>query len=96
MRVKLTFTQLNKSKYAAKSKTGTISRIYKKKCQDEELPHELFRTTRQTNKIEHPFAKHMSTDIKLCKARIFKIIQSGGFVRNMLGNLGIKVIKTFS
>ena len=51
MRIKLTSRQLNKLKSAAKSKTGTILRINKKNFEDEELPHELFLTTRQTAKI---------------------------------------------
>ena len=34
----------------------------------------------------------MSTDIKLSQAQIFKTVQLGGFLSNMLGNLGIKVI----
>ena len=34
----------------------------------------------------------MSTDIKLSKAQISKMIQSGGFFRNMSRNLGKKVI----
>ena len=38
-RVKLTNTQLNKLKSAAKNKTGTILRINKKSFEDEELPH---------------------------------------------------------
>ena len=45
-RVKLTNTQLDKLKYAVKSKTGTTLRITKKKVQDEELSHELLLTTR--------------------------------------------------
>ena len=47
-RVKLKNTQLNKFKSAAKYKTETISRINKKNFQDEELPHDLSLTTRQT------------------------------------------------
>ena len=39
-RVKLTNTQLNKLKSAAKNKTGTILGINKKNFQDEELAHE--------------------------------------------------------
>ena len=35
----------------------------------------------------------MSTDIKLSKAQISKIIQSGGFFASWLGNLGKKVIR---
>ena len=34
----------------------------------------------------------MSTDIKRSKAQLSKMIQSGGFHRNMLGNLGKKAI----
>ena len=89
-RVKLTNTQLNKSKSAAKIKTGTIFRLYKKNFEDEELPHELFLTTRQTTKIRNAFANNMSTDIKLSKTQISKIIQSGGSFGTWLGDLGKK------
>ena len=41
------------------------------------MPHELFLTTRQTNKIRNAFANNTSTDIKLSEAQISKIIQSG-------------------
>ena len=71
-RVKLTNTQLNKLQSAAKNKTGTISRLNKKNFEDEELPHELFLTTRQATKIRNDFSYNMSTDIKLSKAQILK------------------------
>ena len=64
-RVKLTNTQLNKLKSAAKSKTGTTLRITEKSFQDKELLHELFLTTRQKNKIRNAFASNMPADIKL-------------------------------
>ena len=89
-RVKLTNTQLNK--FAAKNKTGMILRLNKTNFEDEELPHELFLTTRQTTKIRNAFAKNMSTDIKLSKAQISKIIQSGGSFGPWLGNLGKKAL----
>ena len=73
-RVKLTNTQLNKLKSAAKNKTGTILRLNKKNFEDEELPHELFLTTRQTTKIRNVFPNNMSTDIKLSQVQISKII----------------------
>ena len=47
----------------------------KKKFHDEELPHELFTTTRQKTKIKNTFANNTSTDIKLSKAQLSKIIQ---------------------
>ena len=71
-RVKLTNIQLNKLKSAAKNKKGTILRLNKKKFEDQELPHELFLTTRQTTKIRNTFANNMSVDIKLIKAQISK------------------------
>ena len=71
-RVKLTNTQLNKLKSAAKNKTKTILRLSKKNFEDAELLHELFLTTRQTTKIRNAFANNISTDIKPSKAQISK------------------------
>ena len=87
VRVKLTHTQLNKLKSAAKNKTGTILRLNKKSIQDEELPHDLFLTTRQTSKVRNAFPNSMSTDKKLSKAQIPKIIQPGGSFGYWLDNL---------
>ena len=42
----LTNTYLSKLKSSAKNKTATTLRITKKNFQDEELPHELFLTTK--------------------------------------------------
>ena len=64
LKVKLTNTQLNKLKYAAKNKTGTILRLTKKNFEDEKLPYQLFLTSRQTTKIRNVFASNMSTDKK--------------------------------
>ena len=64
----------------------------KKNVWDEKLLHELFVTTRQTTKKINIFANNMSTDIKLSKAQLSEIIQSDGFICNMLNNLGEKVI----
>ena len=44
------------------------------------LPHELLLTTRQKAKLRNTFNSNMLTDLKLSKAQIFKIIQSGGFL----------------
>ena len=52
------------------------------------MPPELFLTTRQATKIINAFANNISTDIKLSKAQISKIIQSGGYFGYWLGNLG--------
>ena len=44
-----------------------------------DLSHELLLTTRQKTKLRNAFHKKMSTDVKLSRAQISKIIQSGGF-----------------
>ena len=41
---------------------------------ENDLPHELLLTTRQKIKLKNAFNNNMSTDIKLSKAQIFKII----------------------
>ena len=64
-------------KSAAKNKTGTTLKLTKKCFKDEELPHELFLTTRQTIKI-NSFANNTLIDVKLSKTQISKIIQLGG------------------
>ena len=56
------------------------------------MPHELFLTTRQTTKIRNDFANNTSTDIKLSKAQISKIIQSGGSSGSWLATLGKKAL----
>ena len=89
-RVKLTNTQLDKLKSAAKHETRTILRLNRKNFEDEELPHELFLKTWQTTKIRNAFTNNMSADIKLSKAQISKIIQSGGPFGSWLTNLGKK------
>ena len=51
------------------------------------MPHDLFLIIRQTAKIKNAFAHNMSTYIKLSKAQIPKIIQSGGSFGSWLDNL---------
>ena len=57
------------------------------------LPHELLLTTRQRTKLRNAFHNNMSTDIKLSKAQIFKIIQSGGFLGSLLSKLAGPLMK---
>ena len=85
--VKLSDTQLKKFKNAVKNKTGTTLRISLKVFNGNNLPHELLLTTRQKTKVRNAFNNNMSTDLKLSKAQISKIIQSGGFLGILLGPL---------
>ena len=66
-KVKITITQLSKLKSAIKNGTALL-KIIKKKFQDDELPHELFLTTRQKTKITNAFANNISADVKVSKA----------------------------
>ena len=63
---------------------------------ENDLPRELLLTTRQKTKLRNALNNNMSTDLKLSKAQIYKIIQSGGFLGRLLGPLlktGLPLIK---
>ena len=83
---KLSDSQLNKSKNAAKDKKETTLRMNAKMFNGNNLPHELL-LIRKTTKLRNAIENNMSTDIKLSKAQISKIIQSGGFLGRFLGPL---------
>ena len=57
------------------------------------LRHELLQTTRQKTKLINGFNNNMSTDIKLSKTQIFKIIQSGRFLASLLSILAGTLMK---
>ena len=77
--IKLTNTQLKKLKNAAKNKRRTTSRMILKMFDGSDLPHELLLTTRLKTKLRNAFNDNMSTDKKLSRAQISKIIQSAEF-----------------
>ena len=85
--VKLTNLQLSKLKKAVKSNEGATLRIGIKNLNKEDLPHELLLTTRQNTKLRNVINNNMATDIKLSKAQIKKLIQSGGFLGKLLSKL---------
>ena len=84
---KLTNVQLNKLKKAVKSNEGAILRLGIKNFNKDERPHELLLTTRQNTKLRNAINSNLTTDIKLSKAQIKKLIQSGGFLGKLLGTL---------
>ena len=55
--------------------------------------HELLLTNRQVANIRKAFANHSSIDIKLSKTQLSKMIQSGGFLGNLLGKLAGPLMK---
>ena len=76
MNVKLSNLQLSKLKTAVKINEGTTLRISSKMFNSDYLPHELFLTQRQATKLRNDIENNMSSDIKLRKAQIRKIIMS--------------------
>ena len=94
--VRLSNGQLKNLKDAVKNNTGTTLRISLKMFDGDNLPHELLLTTRQKTKIRNAFNNNTSTDIKLPKEQINKIIKSGVFLSRLLGPLlktGLPLIK---
>ena len=95
--VKLSNSQLNKLKSAVKNKQGTTLRMNARMFNGNNLPHELLLTTRQTTKLRNAIENNLHTDIKLSKAQISKIIQSGGFLGKIFGRLlktGLPLLKS--
>ena len=77
-------TQLNKLKTAVKNETGATLRMYIKMFNGNNLPHELLLTTRQKTKLRNAFENKVSSNIKLSKTQMSKIIQSGGVLGSLL------------
>ena len=85
--VKLSDTQLKKLKNAVKHKTETTLRMSSKMFSGNDLPHELLLTKRKKTKLRNVFNNNKSIDLKLSKAQLSKIIQSGGFLGSLLSKL---------
>ena len=84
---KLTNVQLNKFKKVVKSNEGATLRLGIRNFNKNETPHELLLTTKQNTKLRNALNNNSATDIKLSKAQIKKIIQSGGFLGKLLSKL---------
>ena len=91
--IKLTNLQLSKLKKAVKYNEGATLRIGIKNFNKDELPHELLLTTRQNTKLPNAINKNLATDIKLSKAQIKKLIQSGGLLGKLLSKLAGPLMK---
>ena len=89
----LTNVQLNKFKKPVKSNEGATLRIGIKIFNKNELSHELLLTTRQNTKLRNAINNNLATDIKLSKAQIKKLIQSGGFLGKLLSKLAGPLMK---
>ena len=68
-------------------------RINLKMFNGNNLPHLLLLTTRQKTRLRNPLNNNISTDLKLFKAKISKIIQSGEFLGSLLSKLAGLLMK---
>ena len=97
LNVKLSNLQLNKLKSSIKNETDVVliisSNMVSNSNDKTNFPHELLLTKRQVANIRKAFAKNTSTDIKLSKTQLSKMIQSGGFLGNLLGKLAGPLMK---
>ena len=86
--VKLSDSQLNKLKTAVKNRQGltfvSLTWINIKMFNGNNLPHELLLTTKQKTKLKNALENNISTDIKLSRLQMSKIIQSGGLLGTLL------------
>ena len=91
MNVKLSNSQLNKLKSSIKNETDVVLRLSSNMIGNSDdntnFPHILLLTNRQVSSLRKAFAKNTSTDIKLSKTQLSKMIQSGGFLGILLGPL---------
>ena len=85
--VKLSDRRLRLLKTAVENKVGTTLRMSLKMLNENDLPHESLLTARQKTKLRNAFNNNMSIDLKLSKAQISKIIQSGRFLGSLLSKL---------
>ena len=81
-------------KTAAKNQTGVTLRMNIKIFDGFNVPHEFLLTTRQKTKLRNAFKNNKSTDIKLSKAQVPKIIQSGQFLGSLLSKIAGPLTKT--
>ena len=89
LNVKLSTSQLNRLKSTIKNETGVVLRLSSNMIGSSEdetnFPHRLLLTNIQV--ANQAFASQTSTDIKLPKAQLFKMIRFGGFLGRLLGLL---------
>ena len=101
LNVKLSNSQLSKLKSAIKNETDVVLRLSSNMIGNSDdntnFSHKLLLTNRQVSSLRKAFAKNTSTDIKLPKTQLSKMIQTGGFLGKLLGPLlrtGLPLMKS--
>ena len=89
LNVKLSNSQLNKLECAIKNETEVVLSLNMIGDSNDEtnFPQKLLLTDRQVTNIRKAFTNNSSTDIKLSKTQLSKMIQIGGFLGKLLGPL---------
>ena len=79
LNVKLSNSQLNKLKSAIKNETGVVLRLSFNMVGDDDTNfcHKLLLTNRQVENLCKDFVNKLSTDIKLSKTQLSKVVQLG-------------------
>ena len=91
--LKLSSQQIKKIKEAVKSNNRRKLRTGHKNFNTTDLLHELFLTQTQINKFREKVENNMSTDIKLSKPQINKLVKEGGASGSILARFLPKLIK---
>ena len=101
LNVKLSISQLNKLNFAVKNKTEVLLRLSSNMVgnlgDENSFLHKLLLINRQVANVHKVFANKSSTNIKLSKTQLFKMIQSGEFLSRLLGPLlkiGLPLMKS--
>ena len=86
---KLSSSQLNKLKSEINNETDVVLRLSSNMIGDDEtnFPHKLLLTNKEVANFRKAFPDKSSTDIKLSKAQISKMIQSREYLGILLGPL---------
>ena len=97
LNVKLSNSHISKVKSSIQNETDVVLRISSNMVSNSNdntnFPHKLLLTNRQIANIRKAFAKNTSTDIKLSKTQLLKMIESGGFLGDLLGKLAGPLMK---
>ena len=89
LNLNLSNSQLIKLKSATKNETEVLLRLSSNIIGDNEANfiHKLLWTNRQAANLRKTFANHLSTDIKLSKTQLSKMIPSRWFLGRLIGLL---------
>ena len=87
LNVKLSNSKLNKLKSEIKNEviSRPSSNMIGNSDDQTNFSHKLLFTNRQIVNLRKAFAKYLSTNIKLSKTQLSKILQSGRFLGRLLG-----------